>query len=209
MRALARWQGEVSGLNFNQLLNGARMAITIARQQGDRYQGVVPLTGQTLAECLEFYFQQSEQLRTRIWLSDGQHRAAGLLLQMMPMAADLQETNAEEDWHRLTLLADTLTQEEQLALDSETLLHRLFHQENIRLFDPQPVRFQCRCSRERFAEAIQLLPKEDIEHLISDPVPLTTQCVFCNEKYVFDSIDLNQLLKGQALPKDTPHATRH
>lgn len=202
VRALARWQGELEGLDFKHLLADAQMTITIVPDQGERYQGIVSLQGNTLAECLEFYFQQSEQIKTRIWLAEGNHRAAGLLLQVLPFSSEVNsdpETLAE-DWQRVTLLADTLTHEEHLSIDPERLLFRLFHEEQVRLFDEATVHFACRCSRERVAEALALLPKEDMEHILADKGTISTQCEYCNQVYEFDEIDVQALFNQQIAP---------
>jgi molecular chaperone Hsp33 len=202
VRALARWQGQLDGLDFQALLNGAQMAITIVPDQGERYQGIVPLIGSSLAQCLEFYFKQSEQIDTRIWLAEGNHRAAGLLLQVLPYSSEVKADpqTLAEDWQRITLLADTLTHEEHLSIDPERLLFRLFHEEQVRLFDETKVRFECRCSRERVADALVMLPRDDIEHLLAEKGEVSTRCEYCNQEYHFDAIDVQGLFSRDVSP---------
>lgn len=200
IRALARWNGAIQGLPFRELLSGSHLVITLDPKHGDRYQGVVPLQGDSLAESLEYYFKQSEQLSTRLWLTQGDGRAAGLILQQLPFNSDVQlsrEQN-EEDWQRLTLLADTLTAEEQLHLNSETVLQRLFFEENVRLFPRQDVHFQCSCSQARFGSALANLGREELEDIVREQGSINTTCEFCNQIYTFDQVDVEVLLSPSA-----------
>ncbi|HAO77200.1 MAG TPA: Hsp33 family molecular chaperone HslO, partial [Pseudomonas sp.] len=156
VRGIARYHAEQiqPDATLTELMPEGMLAITIDPANGQRYQGIVDLEGATLAECLTNYFAASEQLPTRFWLNADSRRACGLLLQQLP--ADRLKDPEERDasWEHLRTLADTLTAEELLGLDSETLLHRLYHQEQLRLFDALPIRFRCSCSRERSARAL-------------------------------------------------------
>lgn len=200
VRALARWSGDTEGLGFRELLDGSQLVITLDPRKGDRYQGIVPLQGNSLAESLEFYFAQSEQLPTRLWLTQGDGRAAGLILQQLPFNSDVQlsQEDNEEDWRRITMLADTLTREEQLHLQPQTLLQRLFHEEDVRLFPEQNVRFKCSCSQERFGTALANLGREELEDIVREQGQITAQCEFCNQTYVFDQVDVEVLLSPSA-----------
>lgn len=158
-----------------------------------------------LAECLSNYFASSEQLPTRFWLNANGRRARGLLLQQLP-ADRLKDPEAREaSWQHLTTLADTLTAEELLALDNETVLHRLYHEETVRLFEPQPLVFHCSCSRERSANALVSLGQADCERLLEEEEgSITIDCQFCNQRYLFDASDVAQLFAGagsQGLPR--------
>ena len=185
----------MKGKGFLELLTKASLAITIAPKGGQRYQGIIPLEHDSLAGCLEDYFARSEQLKTRIWLAEGDDKAAGLLIQFMPYSSEVHKGEDElaEDWNRVTTLADTLTQEEHLGIAPETLLHRLFHEEDIRLMASQGVRFYCPCSRERFAGSLATLPREELEEILEERGRIETQCQFCNEKYQFDAVDIHAL----------------
>lgn len=200
VRALARWNSDTEGLSYRELLKGSQLVITLDPKRGDRYQGVVPLQGNSLAESLEFYFKQSEQLATRLWLSQGDGRAAGMILQQLPFNTDIQlspEQN-QEDWQRLTMLASTLTKEEQLHLAPQTLLQRLFHEENVRLFPAREVQFKCSCSQERFGFALANLGRHELEEIVREQGKITTTCEFCNQTYSFDQVDVEILLSPQA-----------
>lgn len=198
LRAIARWQGDTTGMNFGQLLQKATLAITITPAKGERYQGIVPLDGENLSECLEHYFQYSEQLKTQIQLFHGNNRAGGLLLQVLPDSAEVStapEKRAEE-WSRVTTLSATLTADELLNLDCLELLHRLFHEEQVSVFPGEVVAFQCSCSRQRTADTLIQLGKEDLEALIEERGNVEVTCQYCNERYVFDAVDITMLFQS-------------
>src|SRR5579871_162474 len=145
LRGLAHWNGEVPARSFRELVGDGRLALTIEQnQKAERYQSIVPLEGETLAASLESYFAQSEQLATRLWLTAGNGSAAGLLLQMMP-----DRQGDSDAWQHVTVLSDTLQQSELSDLPAQELLHRLYNEDDVRLFEGAPVAFRCRCSRER------------------------------------------------------------
>lgn len=203
LRAIARWDGDTTGMDFRALLGNAVLAITITPRQGERYQGIVPLTGTSVAECLEFYFAQSEQLPTRIWLYQGNNRAGGLLLQVLPYnsANPVDPARQQEDWHRVSSLAATLTADELLNLDSETLLTRLFHEEDVTVFPPEPIEFRCTCSRERTAAALVQLGKAELEDIVAEQGQVEITCQFCNQQYRFDPVDVAMLFQENPSPE--------
>lgn len=208
LRAVARWKGDTTGLDFKTLLDKSVLAITITPARGERYQGIVPLSGDNLAQCLEFYFSQSEQLRTRLWLHHGNNRAAGMMLQVLPYnsATTIDPEQQAEEWNRLTLLADTLTADELLNLDSQTLLHRLFHEEDVLMFPPEPVEFRCTCTRERTAEALVRIGREELDSVLAEQGRLDVTCQFCNHLYVFDAVDVAMLFQQNTAPEPgKPH----
>ncbi len=196
LRAIARYEGDVPDAPLVHLLGGgmSHLAITIDPAQGTRYQGIVPLDGLSLAECVEHYFRQSEQLGTRLWLIAGQGRAAGLLLQELPAAAgNVPDADA---WNRLCRLTDTLTGAELLSLPAETLLNRLFHQEDVRLFDAESLEFACSCSLERTRNALRSLGGAELHSILAEQGRIETTCQFCNERRTFDAIDVETLIRG-------------
>ena len=151
------------------------------------------LTGDSLADTLEAYFAQSEQLPTRLYLftdlTEGQSRAAGLLLQVLPVDPE----KAKQDFSDLVIVTDTITSTELLNLPTEQMLHRLYHDEEVELFAPQPIRFVCGCSREKCESAIISLGKAIIEEHIAEG-KLEISCDYCNSTYQFDSTELSLLL---------------
>ena len=196
IRGLARFdEYEVADQSFHQLLGAGRMAITITPDQGSRYQGVVPREQDSLAQCLEEYFERSEQIPTSLFLFASEKGAAGLMLQRLPGA-----TEADDDlWNRVNHLARTVEAEELLTLDSEILLHRLFHEETVRLFDPEEVRFRCSCSRERTLGALEAIGREECYSILEEQGAIDMDCQFCHTHYRFLRHDIDQLFTGHTL----------
>lgn len=217
LRAIARLRGPVDGplppdgvSMGTEILGKGLVTITIRPETGEPYQGIVPLTGATIAEALEGYFAQSEQIPTRLWLSAAGGDAAGLLIQALPPElARLARTprEREEDFSRVTMLADTLGAEELRTTANETLLHRLFHEEQVRLQDRQGLAFRCTCSRERTREAMRTLPRDELETILEEDGFVEMDCQFCHAKYRFDAIDLELAMRAEPEPDDgdAPH----
>lgn len=197
IRGIARFaeNGSASGSTLNELLGEGRMAITITPEQGQRYQGVVPREADSLAGALEEYFERSEQLATRLFLFADGEQCAGLLIQRLPGATE----EDDELWERVAHLAATISADEMLGLDSETVLHRLFHEEEVRLFDREPVAFRCTCSRERTLTALQSLGKEECYNILEEQGSIEMDCQFCHAHYQFQRIDIDQLFSGHTL----------
>jgi molecular chaperone Hsp33 len=193
IRGLARWEGEVPAGEIEAVFGTGRLVLTLEPEGGERYQGIVPLFGANLAEALETYFRTSEQLGTRLWLAAGPQRAAGLLLQRLP-----GYQGGEDDWTRIATLADTLTGEELTGLPTETLLHRLFHEEDLRLFEPEPVAFRCTCSRGRIEETLRALGEEELEATLAQEGQVEVSCEFCNRIYRWDLVDARQIFTAVA-----------
>ena len=189
-RAIAHFDEKVSDTaDLNEMIGkGGCLALTIEPLKGQRYQGFVPLEKSSLAACLEDYFRQSEQLDTKIILASDCHKTAGLLLQVLPAAQ-----SGKDDWQRLSMLAQTLSDEELLSLDNETLLYRLFHEEQCRLYPGENIVFRCGCSRQRSEKALQLIPKEEALEIIAERGQIDMDCQFCKSKYSFDVADIEQL----------------
>ncbi len=195
VRAIARGAQEATASDFDQLLSEGQLAITIDPVKGQRYQGIVPLVGGSLASSLDAYFEQSEQLHTRFWLrSDGQ-RAAGLLLQQLPAQLVTDAGEREEQWAHICTLAATVQDEELLELAAERMLYRLFHEDPVRLFQPRGIRFSCTCSRERTLNALSSISVDEIEDILREQGSVTMDCEFCNQRYVFQKEDLAALLE--------------
>lgn len=191
-RGVARLQSEIQGDSFAELIGQGYMLVTITPNQGERYQGIIPLVSDSLTATLEAYFNQSEQLPTRLYLhteiGEQQSQAAGLLLQVLPV----DQEKSREDFAHIELLADTLTREELLTLAPEESLYRLFHQEIVELFPAQPVQFVCGCSRDKSESAIISLGADVIDEYIAEG-KLDISCEYCNTIYHFDAADLQQL----------------
>ncbi|HMC12924.1 MAG TPA: Hsp33 family molecular chaperone HslO [Gallionellaceae bacterium] len=185
LRATAKWEGELHG-TLPELVGDGRFVITLDPRNGTQaYQGIVALEGESVAEILQHYMLRSEQLETKLWLAADEHGAAGMLLQKLP-EQDSQDTDA---WPRVTQLAETLRREELLQLPTAELLHRLYHEEDVRLFEAKGVSFHCSCSREKVAAMLKMLGREEIDSIIAEQGGVEIHCEFCNHRYVFDPVD--------------------
>lgn len=200
-RGVARWDENATDLpeDFSELCAQSVLAITITPDEGERYQGVVALDKPSLAECIEAYFYQSEQLLTKVYLFTETHKlaqAAGLFLQIMPQSSEATETGEAHDFHHFVALADTLTAEEILSLDVQTLLHRLYHEHDIQLYDGKPVKFACTCSKERSATALQNIDKTELLNIVAQEGSVKMNCQYCHSEYHFDAIDVEAIHSG-------------
>lgn len=199
VRGLARWQGSLPEAgDLKAIFGQGQMVLTIDNKAAERYQGIVGLEGKDLSGALENYFNTSEQLASRFWLMADGDRAAGLFLQQLPA-----KERDQEDWARIGLLADTITQDELLNLEPKSLLHRLFNEEEIRLFDPEPVAFRCSCSRERISNTLRTLGKPELQSILQEQETIKVDCEFCNKHYRFDAVDAEQLF-AQDISLDSP-----
>lgn len=209
LRAFAQWDGEVDdNAGLHDLTGDGTLAITIEAEGAKQpYQGVVSVQGNSIADTLETYFAHSEQLATKIWLYANDHNVAGLFLQQLPSEESDKEAS-EEDWSRISQLASTITDDELLTLEMETLLHRLFNEEQVRIFDPTPLSFACTCSRERVAETISMLGQEEAEQIIDAEGGIEVACEFCNEHYHFDKVDVAEIF-SDTVPAEGDPDTLH
>ena len=193
LRAFAQWDEDQTISNDAELadLTGeGTLAITIeVGVAAQPYQGIVRLDGRAISGLLETYFQQSEQLSTRVWLAADDKVAGGMLLQQLPSADDTSEIEAES-WSRISQLASTVSQDELRMIGAGTLLHRLFHEEECRLLSITELEFACNCSRERVANTISLLGQQDAMALVEEQEQIEVACEFCNEHYYFDKADV-------------------
>ncbi|MBK5939628.1 Hsp33 family molecular chaperone HslO [Halochromatium roseum] len=203
VRGLARWEGEIEGGieggiegeieggDLQALFGKGQLVLTINAKHRDRYQGIVPLEGAGIGAALESYFASSEQLPSRFWLAVSDKRAAGLMLQRLP-----GPTDDEDDWNRAVILADTVQPRELLQQSTPDLLRRLFHEESLRLFEPEPVAFRCGCSRTRVADNLRALGRDEIDDIIAQQGLIEVTCEFCNRGYRFDAVDARSLFTG-------------
>lgn len=194
MRGVARWQGEFADdAQLPALLGKGHMVITLTPEKGERYQGIVSLEHGTLAACLEEYFNQSEQLPTQINLFADAQQAAGMLLQVLP-----SQQEDKDDFSHLCVLTRTIKAEELFNLDAEDILHRLYHEEEVRLFDPVAVSFKCTCSRERSAGALKTLALAELEAILAEDGKIDMGCEYCSASYSFDAIDIAALFSANS-----------
>ncbi|MDT8438248.1 MAG: Hsp33 family molecular chaperone HslO [Wenzhouxiangellaceae bacterium] len=207
MRALARFDtpAVLAASGFAEQVAGGVMTMTVEPDgRGQAWQGIVPLAGDSLAEAVAGYFDQSEQLPTRVVLAVDGERAAGLLIQRLPGSA------ADQDgWTRACKLLETVDAAELLATDAPTLLHRLFHEEERRLFPPRALQFFCPCSRQRVARVLRGLGRDELEALLHERGEVEAGCEFCNQRYHFDRLDITRLLLSDAPDPDSDPDSDH
>ena len=193
MRGIARMQSEVSGTTVKELVGKGYMVITITPTKGERYQGIVPLEHDTLSKCIESYFEQSEQLKTRLWFAtdttEGKAKACGLFLQVLPV----DKQKSINDFTHLEALSDTIKREELLELDANTVLTRLYHEDNPRVFDPQAITFKCGCSREKTITALVNVGQQALLDDVTENGAVNISCHYCLKEYVFDEQDIKNI----------------
>ena len=202
IRGLVRSNEEVPVGTLEDMFGQGRLVLTIESDNASPYQGIVPLQGSNLAAALQTYFEQSEQLRTRLWLFANETHAVGLLLQELPA----QESYVA-DWERIEILANTVTEQELLELDCEHILYRLFNEEKVRVFDAEPVEFKCACSRLKIEKALRALGRTELENILQEQGAIEVNCEFCSEQYNFDKVDVENMLSQESMINDSE--TRH
>ncbi|MBF9001885.1 MULTISPECIES: Hsp33 family molecular chaperone HslO [Vibrio] len=193
IRGVARWDGNIAAdAGLHELMGKGYLVITIEPKEGERYQGVVGLEGETMSDVLEGYFARSEQLKTRMWIRVGEYEgkphAAGLLLQVMP-----DGTGEPEDFDRLEQLTDTIKNDELFSLDAQEVLYRLYNQEKVQVFEPKDVTFHCGCSRERSAAAIITVDRNEIQQILKEEGHVSLHCDYCGTTYSFNEDEVAQL----------------
>lgn len=197
MRGIARVTEETQAQGLRALIGKGNMVITIRPKQGEPYQGVVALEKETLAECVAHYFEVSEQIPTKIWLfhDKANQRVAGSLVQLLPDGDDKEQQI--NDFEHLCQLTNTIKAEEIFTLDAQTLLYRLYHQEKVRIFDPQAVTYQCSCSQEKCLSAISQIAASELNSILDEQGSVKMTCDYCLTDYVFDKQDLALFLNNQ------------
>jgi molecular chaperone Hsp33 len=189
IRGIARGAESAVSEKFSRLLGGGHLAITIEPRQGQRYQGIVALDGRSLAACIENYFENSEQLATRLWLASDGDMAGGVLLQQLPEQVTRDPQQRERQWEHACTLAETVEKSEVLMLAQRDVLYRLFHEDRVRLFEGSQVRFACSCSRERCHNALLSIGPTELVNLLEEDGEIKMDCEFCNAQYRFDRSD--------------------
>ncbi len=168
------------------------------------YQGVVPLTGETVADALMGYMQQSEQIHTKLWLAADEESAAGLMLQQMPDfgGKDEELKNDDDSVNRIETLAATITDEVLLTLTPQEVTHRLFWEEAPEYFEPLEPKFACTCSREKIEAMIRNLGEVEALQIVKDEGKLEVTCDFCGRTESFSAEDIVKLFDNGSVTKN-------
>ncbi len=214
MRAVARFRDVPETRDLRVLAGAGTLTVTVESDAvSQRYQGIVPLAGASIADCLREYFESSEQLPTRLWLRAGADGVSGLLLQRLPLqvkgsvvpesgAGVIPADEVEDAWRRVQLVADTVTPAELGELDDRDLLRRLFAEDDVRLFEGAPVYFRCRCSRQRVENMLRSLGRAEVDSVLEEFGLVEVRCEFCGRAYRLDAVDCAALFgaSGSAAP---------
>jgi molecular chaperone Hsp33 len=189
---------------FAAAANGAVLAITLEPyQKSERYQGIVALSGDSLAETLEGYFEQSEQLPTRLLLAGDGEQACGILLQRLPSEGGIHNEIDPDAWNRVLHLINTVRPDELLSTPSAELIHRLFHDQQRLDADPVPLHVRCRCSREKVADVLRRIGQDEAAAAAENVGHAEIVCEFCGKIYQFDAIEIAQMFRPEP-PVDAP-----
>lgn len=203
LRATAKWDAnwaeEIDKLSFLELIGHGQFVITLDPTEGEPYQGIVPIEGKTIAEMLQNYMLRSQQIDTSLWLHCDGESAAGMLLQKLPNIAENDHYTQDEDaWNRMNHLANTVTNDELQHLSAESLLSRLFAEEDVRLFEQKPTQFHCSCSKTKVGSMLRMLGSAEVNSILAEQGKIDVNCDFCNKHYAFDSIDAATLFANEA-----------
>lgn len=200
VRGIARQSGIIDEqMDLQQIFGSEHLVITIKTEVAEPHQGIAALRGENLAAALEHYFATSEQLPTHFWLACDEENASGMLIQKLP-----GKSEDDDAWNRVLHLASTVTGDELQNLPLVDVLHRLFHEESLRLFDPYTLKFSCNCSRGRTAGMLLSLGRAEIDDILDREEAISVSCEFCNADYRFDRVDVEQLFAEARVAETGP-----
>jgi molecular chaperone Hsp33 len=203
VRAMAKAPAGLAG-SFSELLDGGVLALMLEPTgSGPASQAQVPIAGGSLAQALEGYFAQSEQLPTLIRIAAEGDRACGFLLQRLPLE---DSQGGEADWEELAALANTLGSGELLGTEAAILLPRLFGGHELRLFEPRPVKVACRCSRAGISRLLLSLGREEVDAIVAEQGRVGVTCEFCGREYLYNKSEAAELFVAAG---SQPSATKH
>ena len=171
-----------------------RVVVTIeSDEKNSRYQGIVPLSGASLADSLEAYFESSEQIPTRLILAADSERGVGVLVQKLPDPVHSNESDMKEVWEEAQRGIERLSTTDLLLRPVEELLERGFAAQDMRLFKGTPVQFECRCSEGRVSNLLRALGEDEVRDVLQEQGAVTVTCEFCQQPYRFDAVDVEAL----------------
>jgi len=213
IRGLAHYSDDIKDGSLSELVGDGQLAITLETEnKTERYQSIVELVGNSVSDAIEHYLETSEQLSTRLWLFASDETVAGLLIQKLPPKSvddeNIHQAQTDEDgWNRVEQLSATIRDDELLGLEATEIIHRLYHEEDVRVFESEPVFFRCSCSKERVANMLRSLGQQEVNAIIDDEKIISINCEFCNHQYDFDAVDAEQLFTDSLLADNSP--TQH
>ena len=209
IRATAKWDetqtSQMAEYRFVDLVKNGQFVITLDPKEGEAYQGIVPIEGESIADMLQNYMLRSQQIDTSLWLYCDDISACGMLLQKLPdfggtVESSKKALNQDADaWNRMNHLANTVSNDELQNLAAETLLTRLFVDEDVRLFEPKPTQFYCSCNQNSVASMLRMLGEDELKSIVAEFGKIEVNCDFCNMQYVFDALDASQIMHEKAV----------
>lgn len=195
IRSVAHFDAARVAPDFGSLAGGGLVTVTVESvERGAPYQGIVPLSGASLAECIDGYFASSEQLPTRVRLASDAARAGGILVQQLP------GIEADAAWERLRGQVAGLGAQDILYAAPDSLVQRTASIDDVRLFAGSSVTFRCRCSRERVLGVLRSLGEAEVQSVLQEQGKVTVTCDFCHRPYIFDAIDVAQVFGPPSVP---------
>lgn len=196
MRGLARWGEVPEGTSLVELFGeDARLTIAIEATRGaEPYQGIVALDGNSLSDAIRRYFESSEQLKTHLQIAVSESSACGLLLQALP--AESRTFDDDDGYTRALTLAQSFSNDELLSKNLESLLHLAYHQEQVRVFNSEPVEFRCSCNRDRIDGMLQGMGLREVDEILSEQEHIEVTCEFCDVTYRYDRVDADALFNA-------------
>ncbi len=196
LRGMASAPDLTNNASFAELVAQARCAITVDAGAMERpYQGIVEVTGASLANSLENYYAKSAQIPSHIQLVCEPSSCGGILLQQMPD----KDSPLEDDWHRLGMLAATLRPADIAAGVGIDLLGKLFAEDDVRIFRPKAARFKCRCSKKRAEDVLRMLGEEEISAACAEKDRVDVTCEYCGRTRSFDAVDVSRLFSDHVV----------
>lgn len=191
IRGMATVDRHAHAASFADWIKGARLALTVSNtDSGQMYQSIVPVSGLTVAECFEHYFDQSEQVPTHLWAAANRQGAGALLLQKLPRA----DQKDPDGWARAEHLAASVTADELINCDTATLLTRIFAEEDVRLFEPRAVTNACKRDVSKVENMLRSLGRAELDAMLDDMGEIVVNDDMCNETYRFDREAVERLL---------------
>jgi len=195
IRSVAHFDAARVAPDFGSLAGGGLVTVTVESvERGAPYQGIVPLSGASLAECIDGYFASSEQLPTRVRLASDAARAGGILVQQLP------GIEADAAWERLRGQVAGLGAQDILYAAPDSLVQRTASIDDVRLFAGSSVTFRCRCNRDRVLGVLRSLGEAEVQSVLQEQGKVTVTCDFCHRPYIFDAIDVAQVFGPPSVP---------
>lgn len=190
IRGMVRTKDDENLAKDDDLFGKAMIVATLYNSQTDKhFQSIVPRNPKGLVQTFEDYFATSEQLESRIWIASNKDNLSAMLIQKMPE----DKNHDSENWDRVTTLAQTITDEELIKLDAQSILHRLFHQEVLELFDEKFVKYECLQNKDKFEKVIFNLGEKEARKLLDENGEIAIHNEICNKHIFFNAKDLDRI----------------